>query len=572
MTAAAKAPAPAGKDDSGNGSGGRRRRPRPRGGGGGGRKKKEESKNNKSRKTNSNNKNKSRRGKSARQKQQGGGQQAVQSKITIRNIQDPARFGSIKKIVETLIYPMIEECNNTCTNNSCHNETGSGPGLAFHVQSDPSSFQQLIRTEELVEERRRREECERAAEAAEETDDKETNQHKQETGGDENENLVDGKKDHCPSSNKSTVVDKVEVVAATKIPSSLPTVTIRALHIVPPRVTRRRGERPGVAYLLVVAPPQKKTDNSNNNNNNSNKNKATDSSVPKTAAPDVPSSSASTTSRASNVSASKADNARYIAKSRLLNSHVVDCLKGLAKDDTKTQQKYGGCMVEYSLNTKTFKLPYFGHSGQQTKRVKHDRWEGTIESSEHFQQWLESVTKQKEELNTRPKPIPGGGMSLPTAQGNMINVSAATNPDGSTQPVAALVQHLLAVMEKKTRMKKSKTSKDDDAKSRKKKSDITKDRAGKGRRKDSSKSGSISVAQAGATAGAEKKKKNRRNRRREQSEMSSTDAKGSGATATKRGRGRRGKSGGPSSGCVEPKTLLKAKPNNAKSGSNAQSA
>ena len=110
------------------------------------------------------------------------------------------------------------------------------------------------------------------------------------------------------------------------------------------------------------------------------------------------------------------------------------------------QQKYGGCTVEYSLNTKAIKLPPLGQKLQQQQHKsnnnnrrggakQHDRREGTIESSEHYKQWLESVAKQKEELNARPKPIPGGGMLLSTAVVAPAPSGAGTTTSGSTTTI-----------------------------------------------------------------------------------------------------------------------------------------
>jgi hypothetical protein len=456
----------------------------------------------------------------------------VQTKIIIRNIQDTNRFGMIKKIVESLIEPMIDVCMKDKANN------------LFDIDLDRSTFQQLIRNEELVEERRAKEqaEMEEAQKAKNENDDGDDGQNQTENPSDvgqpssdstkqvgddddDNKEQIAGSTSTAADQQSTNTADKLEIVVAPKVPSSLPTATIRALHVVPPRMTHRRGERAGVAYLLVVAPPPKLDSD--------------DSSKASSSAP---------TTGPSKISKSKTDNARNIAKGRLLVSEVISCLQELAIEDAKTEQKYGGCTVENCLNARPLKLPLLGQCQQKmSKRAKQDRREGTVESTEHFQKWLESLAQQKEELNARPKPTPGGGALLSTAPGN--------NVDGG-QPVAALVQHLLAKKDEKKRAKKFKKM-DDEKDKKKSKKDLAKGK-GKDKRKDSSANKKASTAE----------KKSRRSRRREKSEHNDNEKAAAAKKAkTKKPRSRRKPTGSASGGAV-PTALLKPKPNNKPATSN----
>ena len=78
-----------------------------------------------------------------------------------------------------------------------------------------------------------------------------------------------------------------------------------------------------------------------------------------------------------------------------------------------------------------------------------DHREGTVEESPGFKAFLEMTAKEKEDLQSRPKPAPGGGLAaLSTGLG------ATTNESG--KPVAALVLHLQKKREHEKVLKKKK--------------------------------------------------------------------------------------------------------------------
>ncbi|KAL3939570.1 MAG: hypothetical protein SGBAC_005717, partial [Bacillariaceae sp.] len=139
------------------------------------------------------------------------------------------------------------------------------------------------------------------------------------------------------------------------------------------------------------------------------------------------------------------DYSTAVAKGRLLVSRAIEFLANIASENP---EEFGvGCRIETAMSGKTWRHQY-----------RPDRREGTIESTNEYKSWLNSLTKKKEELDSRPKPAPGGG-----AANTLVGLVDSSAEESPSQPMAAIVQHLRAkrqeLKRKKTKKKKEKNEK-----------------------------------------------------------------------------------------------------------------
>lgn len=391
-----------------------------------------------------------------------------QIKITIRNIQNSDKFGSVKLVLEELVSKLIDSCVEKKANNQ------------YTIELDRTAVRHLITEEEKIEEYRmeflrgrenqRPETVEGGDCDPDEDDEKEkTEENKEETHNEEGANgstVVDGKEGVSEKRN----CDKLDVILAPKMVSSLPTILARPLYVVPPRKTRRRGERGGTACVLLIGPKieQKKVVTAMKGNVKENRQsdspsepQSEDQKKQSDAATvmDDESGSIAADQQAAEcggdaTTATKALTAapetpisypRELAKGRLLLSNAIKALIELAAVDSKTQEfAFSGCIVEQSMNGKTWKMFHNNNS-------RPDRRDGTIEGTADYKEWLENIAKQKEELKARPKPAPGGGVAA-------ANTTTATGDEVEEdgQILSSLVQHLRAKKEEAKRKKNQK--------------------------------------------------------------------------------------------------------------------
>ena len=207
-----------------------------------------------------------------------------------------------------------------------------------------------------------------------------------------------------------------------------------------------------------------------------------------------------------------------LAKGRLLLSNAIKALIELVKEDSKSQEfAFSGCIVEHSMNGKTWK--FFPNSNSRP-----DRREGTIEGTADFKDWLQKTANQKEELKARPKPVPGGGMP---ATANVIS-SDEVEEDG--QIVSSLVQHLRA-KKLESKRKKSQKKKKKDENNKAKKGDAATENDKK-KKRNAKKNGKNNNSNGGSTANgkktdaaaakAKRKKKERAKKNKEKAKAKAT--------------------------------------------------
>lgn len=383
-----------------------------------------------------------------------------QTKLILRNIGDAEKYGTVEQILGML--QKILNISNTKT------------GSQYSIEVDRSSIMYLIREEESSKK------FLSDFEASRQTADTGNEETTIEEGADKETKQSDPKEEMNENVQEDT---KLDVIVAPKQNSSIPVITARALYVNPPKKTRRRGERPGYAYVLLIAPkiekieiptseetvPQEKMDPNAGNEPNNNVQETTttteetnvegnDTTQDQEQTPQLVEEKAEvmktvdTTSSTVEVPPAKptptVDYSREVAKGRLLLSRAIDFLTGLAQDDAKGPQEYAGCKIEPSMSGKTWK-----------RMTRGDRREGTIETTSDYKNWLQGLTKKQEELSARPKPMPGGGGATNLL---LADSTTSTNTDQDL-PVSSLVQHLRAkrqeLKRKKNKKKKEKGNK-----------------------------------------------------------------------------------------------------------------
>lgn len=223
-------------------------------------------------------------------------------------------------------------------------------------------------------------------------------------------------------------------------------IVTRVLYMVPPKKTRRRGEKPGVAYLVLTAPPVEIL-----------------ASVVEPAverSDETVASQKSTTTAASVTSSSSApppvvDYSRDVAKRRLMLQHALDAMQWVVSADASNN--VDAMVVQESVNSKTWKQQQQPLLSKAVARASPlDRLTGTIFETDDYLQFLEKTAKEEEQRKARPKPAPGGSMAFGSG-------SAAA---ADAQPVAALVLHLQKKQEEEKMRKLAKRKAKDTKKKR----------------------------------------------------------------------------------------------------------
>ena len=238
-------------------------------------------------------------------------------------------------------------------------------------------------------------------------------------------------KDECSSENKATVSNEGAILSGMKeldINNKTDKILARVMYVVPPKKTRRRGEKPGNAYLVLTTSAIEAMD---------------------TTIPNVNEAPAKETADAGQVTAEagvktveaaprivKVDYSRQIAERQLALAVAFETMTAIALEDSKGEQAWAGCVVEEARNGKTWRPP-----------LRKDTREGTVENSPGFKAFMDMTQKEREELQSRAKPAPGGGHAT---------LSTGFPSSESGKPVAALVLHLRNKREKEKALKKNK--------------------------------------------------------------------------------------------------------------------
>jgi hypothetical protein len=328
-----------------------------------------------------------------------------QLKVTIRNIHNADQNGTVRNVGDRILRKLVQLASD---------KLNSPDRIA--LQWDEAGFCALAEADEAA--RKVREEWKtKQGSEGKITDTKETNKE-----GDVADTIESTHSNNDSSELQSAVVVRMEQLTIANPPQDESTIHVRALYVVPPKKTKRRGEKTGYAYLILTAPPIAARE------------------------PQTDQDAASTRSgkSASDHVQAPVDYSQDVARRRLMIQRTLDSLIKTADEDAKTKQEFSECVVLESLSGKTWK--------PRTDTIRRDRMEGTIEETADYKAFFDKSEQEKEERKARPKPAPGGGASF-------LMTSATSSNNHGGQPVAAIVLHLRKKQEeeKKRKQGKSKT-------------------------------------------------------------------------------------------------------------------
>jgi hypothetical protein len=265
-------------------------------------------------------------------------------KVTLRKIQDMDRYGTVAQILD-MVRTIIEKVNSENKNKA----------IFLPIVLNEASMQRLIEAEEL------------AAAAAKEVAN--AQQEKEKHGGEEemkemNEEPMEETKEEEKNTDATIKPESdspkyASVVKGVVDPPNGPVMNVRALYVVPPKKSRRRGIKSGCAYLVFTGP---------------------------------------TVSEDEGSSLTAVQRSHATAKARLQLTTAVEALSKHAQEDANSNQMYAGCIIQPSQSGKAWKPTYRDHR------------EGTVESTGDFKKFISNMAKEEEERMSRPKPTPGGAL------------------------------------------------------------------------------------------------------------------------------------------------------------------
>ena len=459
-----------------------------------------------------------------------------QTKIVIRNIGDVKRYGSVQSVIDMI--RTILECANQkmASTNAASNSSSTGTTTtttSLRIQLDESSVKFL-----LEEEREILKALEKEEEKAENTQDDgdcgdETNA-KESGAGDEvaeenkpEENTIsNSEKDNRQAPTKFNDVVRGNIGAGVAVEeereASTTNLAARVIYIVPPKETRRRGTKPGCAYLVISGPriEAKETPSSATTTPTT---KVTDTSTEAVPVSDV-SATEEKTGDATSQADTKADTVEDEGSAKeedapalvtegsvaeINNDHHVTIVDPKGEETVSATTAPASTSASASATTGPLVVPppdysrevakgrflvleaiellaahtkedakgdqvYAGSmvevamSGKTYKHkvLRRDRTVGTLESSADYKSFIDKKNKEKEEIMARPKPAPGGGaLASSNATAAMSAAAAATSVDVTEDgiPIAALVAHIRSKHEEAAKRKKAKKKAKDSA-------------------------------------------------------------------------------------------------------------
>jgi uncharacterized membrane protein YgcG len=358
--------------------------------------------------------------------------QAPQIKVTIRNIQNAELNGTAQQVIDGLIRTLVERANEKMP-------------VDQKMELVQSNLEQVIMLEQAVllakqeaelqakkelEEKQRQENPEANEDDDGEEQAPDEEQQQQDNVESPTEDAKEAKVEEATTAAAATgpaavipamqnlwISEKSSKHSSTSAPTSAMGIATRVLYICPPKKTRRRGEKPGCAYLLLTAPTIE-------------------------AQPSVPAAIVENgetkegTPPASLPAPAEIDYTQEVTRRRLQLQLAVESMTNYAVDNAKGKHDLAGCVVEESLDNKTWKTIYRPY-----------RQTGVIEETADYKEFLERTEKEKEERSARPKPPPGGSTAASVA---------LTASDNGGQPMAALVLHLRAMHDEQSKRNKAK--------------------------------------------------------------------------------------------------------------------
>jgi len=227
----------------------------------------------------------------------------------------------------------------------------------------------------------------------------------------------------------------------------------------PPRISHRRGEISGRAYMILYPPLSLVDDPIPESAKNPNDKVVNDIISP------------SNCKNKMSIKVMSVYRSRAISRAHVLLRSTITRLSNLCKDDFLTDKKLERAQVEISPSQKIWKCDVPLITSCKSKKgngfgFNLAKYDTTLKQSEDFQKFIEEKAIEQENLSNRPKPTPGGlriSSDLRRDESSLLS-SAMEHKDELTlsnqktllvedgQPLAAIVLHL---REKKLQKKKS---------------------------------------------------------------------------------------------------------------------
>lgn len=350
--------------------------------------------------------------------------QSPQTKICLRNIGNTDVYGTVQAIAERIIQPLVAQANERLETKLCLDEASllklvEGDKLAKQAREAWQKQQQQKEQEDA--------EAEKQEKKAEE----------EEATPSRAESMASEPKAEDDTTAAALVTGMKELDMNEK---STTRIFVRPIYAVPPKKTRRRGEKPGNAYLILTTPPipavemapppaveeAPAAEGDGGEMEGAGNHDVTTEAVPPPPPP----------------TPVKMDYSRQMAERQLALERAVEALHAVA---VASREEWAGCVVEEAKNPKSWRPPQ-----------RKDHREGTVQDSPGFKAFLEMAVKEKQDLQARPKPTPGGGLAALSTGLAVSNSSAASNTNDGGKPVAALVLHLQKKREHEKVLKKKK--------------------------------------------------------------------------------------------------------------------
>lgn len=452
------------------------------------------------------------------------------AKVTIRNISNVEKYGSLQGMID-LVKELVQDRN--ANKHSLLSEEGNKIAKVvspLDLVLDEVSIRRFLEREKLKMEKMKQEEEQDEGDEAKDVDEDMAGQETQAENVDYEQNEGD-KNDGPDAVNNEEVAEKSVVSDPKDDPNSI---FARILYIVPPKKSRRRGVLPGHCYLALYPPMpsfiQEKMKVIEEEKKEAEKQSkeleiVTEALQDMTIQNDVEGSDEASTilknvessitnddttteknedSNSHNADSelkvavtepitqtkiTASDKTRALAQTRLLLNETVATLTKLCKDDSSNGKSYKDLDVFMSPNQKIWKNEEGRKFGFSAK------YDSTLEQSEDFRKFLEKKKNMQEDLSSRAKPPPGGIPISDLLSTGLGEEKVSSRIDG---PVSAIVAHLLekkeaarlakkkAAAEKKKKKAKSKQSTTKKEEEKKKKT--------KRKKKNSSKTGDAKVA------------------------------------------------------------------------------
>lgn len=314
----------------------------------------------------------------------GGPPSPPQLRVTCRNISNAEQYGTTQQL-RPLIESILSKANEK---------------LLVKMELDQEALEIYIRNEEA------------ATKAKEEFEQLQQNSANEKM---ESEQVQEeGSKGETPEDKETTPTVTAPVVneAVKAQEHDENSIKVLILYTVPPKKTRRRGEKPGCVYLLLQAPA-----------------------FPKQPPPAVVAGEEEGSAAPSPLPQYSVE----LSKRRTMLAKAVEAMTIVAAEDAKTTQEYAGAVISESLGQKTWK---------RASAAPNDRFEGTIFTTPSYKAFFDTKQREAEERSARPRPAPGGiALGVAPSTGASASMSsclpgaAAVTEDGHL--VSNLVQYLL---------------------------------------------------------------------------------------------------------------------------------